>query len=259
VSIGDDSDRGKRRIDEAAKAAFLAALRGGARREDAAEATGFSLMGFYGARSRDPVFKTAWAEALAAPAAAARRVRAYEERGEVRIAPANRRVFQRRRRRNVRFDSTAQAVYLAHFATCGDSRPAAAAAGVHVSTVRYHRRNHSAFAEADKQALAEAYESLEIESVRQRLAAQKQLRAAIEDAAPNPPPGLVADYGAEFDRTMKLLARLDRKPRRPDHHGPRHGRWTFEQAIALLEKRMRALGLIKGPLPGAREGGGEGE
>src|SRR3954470_6823744 len=112
-----ESGTGQRRIGAAAKAAFLAALRGGARREDAAEAAGFSLMGFYGARHRDPVFKAEWAEALAAPPAAGRRVRAYEERGgaergEVRIAAANRRLYQRRRRRHVRFDAGAQAAYL---------------------------------------------------------------------------------------------------------------------------------------------------
>src|SRR4051812_40162603 len=119
----DDSRGGPRRIDAAAKAAFLAALRGGARREDAAEAAGFSLMGFYGARGRYPVFKAEWAEALAAPPAAGRRVRAYAERGtergEVRIAAANRRPYQRRRRRHVSFDAAAQAAYLAHFAANG--------------------------------------------------------------------------------------------------------------------------------------------
>jgi hypothetical protein len=252
MSGGDDSRRGQRPIDGAAKAAFLAALRRGDRREDAAEAAGFSLMGFYGARARDPVFKAEWAGALAAPAAAERRVRAYEERGtergEVRIAAANRRLYQRRRRRHVRFDAAAQAIYLAHFSTNGDSRAAAAAAGVSPSTVRLHRKTDPAFREAHKQALAEAYEYLEIESVRQRLAAQQRLRAAIEAAEPTRPPELAAEAAAEFDRTMKLLARLDRKPRSPDRHGPRHGRWTFEQASALLEKRLNGFGVGADPV-----------
>jgi hypothetical protein len=246
---GDDSRPRSRLIDAAAKAAFLERLRLGDRREDAAEAAGFSLMGFYGARARDPVFKAEWAEALAAPAAAERRVRAYEERGaergEVRIAAANRRLFQRRRRRHVRFDAAAQATYLAHFATHGDSRAAAAAAGVSVSTVRLHRRTDPAFAEAEREALARAYDYLEVESVRQRLAAQERLRAAIEAAEPDPPSELIAEDGAEFDRTMKLLARFDRQRRRPDRHGPR-APWTFEQAILALEKRLRALGIDTG-------------
>jgi hypothetical protein len=241
--MDDEPDSRPRRIDSAAKAAFLERLRQGDRRDDAAEAAGFSLMGFYGARARDPAFRAEWSAALAAPAAAGRRVRAYEERGEVRIAPANRRLYQRRRRRHVRFDATAQAIYLAHFSTNGDSRAAAAAAGVSPSTVRLHRKTDPAFREAHKQALAEAYEYLQVESVRQRLAAQQRLRAAIEAAEPARPPELAAEAAAEFDRTMKLLARLDRRPRRPDRHGPRHGRWTFDQAIALLEKRLDALGV----------------
>jgi hypothetical protein len=45
---------------------------------------------------------------------------------------------------------------------------------------------------------------------------------------------------------MKLLARWDRRPRRPDSRfkpGGRRQRWTFEDAIALLDKKLRALGL----------------
>jgi len=52
-----DSGRPLRGIGDAAKAAFLAGLRRGESREDAAAAAGFSLMGLYGARGRDPVFK----------------------------------------------------------------------------------------------------------------------------------------------------------------------------------------------------------
>jgi hypothetical protein len=200
------------RIGAAAKADFLAGLRRGESREDAAAAAGFSLMGFYGARRRDPAFGADWTEALATSAAAERRVRAYAERGEraergeVRIACANRRVYQRRRRRNVRFDAAAQAIYLAHFAAHCDSRAAAEAAGVHESTVELHRRNDPAFAEAHDAPLAEGYRNLEEESVRLRLAAQKRLRAAIEAAGPLRPPGLTAEEGARV---------------RPHHEGPR--------------------------------------
>jgi hypothetical protein len=252
MSGNDDSRGPRRRIDEAAKAEFLAGLRRGGSREDAAFAAGFSLMGFYGARARDPAFKVGWTEALAASAAAERRVRAYAERGErlargeLRIASAYRRVYQRRRRRNVRLDAAAQAVYLTHFAAHCDTRAAAAAAGVHESTVRLHRRNDPAFAEAHDAALAEGYRHLEEETVRLRLAAQKRLRAAVEAAGPRRPPDLAAEEGAEFDRIMKLLARWDRKPRRPDSRftpGGRRQRMTFDEAIVLLDKKLRALGL----------------
>lgn len=282
MSGKDDSRGPQRRIDAAAKHAFLAGLGRGERREDAAAAAGFSLTGFYGARGRDPAFKAGWTEALAASAAAERRVRAYAtrgergERGEVRIASANRRVYQRRRRRNVRFDAAAQAIYLAFFAATGDTKASAAAAGVSESTVHLHRRTDPAFAEAHREALAEAYVRLEAEALRLRLAAQAKLRAAIE-AADDPPRhgererrarrgggggsepklacpecGRTADEDAEFDRVMKLLARWDRKPRRVERGfkpGGRRQRWTFEEAIALLDRKMRALGLRTSPPP----------
>src|SRR3712207_5850139 len=120
--VGDSRRPHRSPIDAAAKAAFVAALRSGASREEAAFGAGFSLMGFYGARRRDPAFAVAWIEALASSAADERRLRAYAERseragrGEVRIAPANRRIYQRRLRRNVRFDAGRQAVVIAHFA-----------------------------------------------------------------------------------------------------------------------------------------------
>jgi len=274
-----------RRIGAAAKAEFLAGLCRGEPREDAAAAAGFSLTGFYRARRRDPVFAAGWTEALAASAAAERRTCAYAERGErgergeVRIASANRRVYQRRRRRNVRFDAKAQAVYLAHFAVTGDTRASAAAAGVSESTVTLHRRNDRAFAEAHDSALAEAYVWLEAEALRLRLAAQKRLHAAIEAAGDPPRDGrgerragrgggggpaadltpcphcgrtADADADAEFDRIMKLLARWDRKPRRPDSRfkpGGRRQRTTFEEAIMLLARRMEALGIPIPPPP----------
>jgi hypothetical protein len=275
MSGNDDSRAPQRRIDEPAKATFLAGLHRGESREDAAFAAGFSLMGFYGARSRDSAFKAGWTEALAASAAAERRLRAYAERGErlargeLRIASANRRAYQRRRRRNVRFHADAQAVYLTHFAAHCDTRAAAAAAGVHESTVRLHRRNDPAFAEAHDAALAEGYRQLEEETVRLRLAARKRLRAAIEavcpersrGAGPRRPLALAAcpecsrraEEGAEFERIMKLLARWDRKPRRPESGfkpGGQRQRWTFEMAMIALGRRLEALGI---PIPSPRQ------
>ncbi|MEA3014714.1 MAG: hypothetical protein QOD42_3259 [Sphingomonadales bacterium] len=271
MSGKDDSRWPQRRIDAAAKAAFLGSLRRGERREDAAAAAGFSMMGFYGARGRDPAFKAEWVKALATSAAAERRLRAYAGRGtpgEARIASANRRIYQRRWHRNVRFTAERQAIFLAHFALTCDTTAAAAAAGVSESTITYHCRHDPAFAEAYAQALQEGYVFLEAEALRLRLAAQKKLRAAIEAAGDTVPPRLAAcpecgrvaddrrstaEEGAEFDRIMKLLARWDRKPRRVDSRfkeGGRRQRWTFEEAIALLDKKLRALGVrISAPPP----------
>lgn len=249
--------RAQRFIDGAVKAAFLAALRSGARREDAADSSGFSLMGFYGARSRDPAFAAAWAEALALPPAGERRARAYErrgyqERGEVLIAPCNRRLLQRRRRRHVRFDENARATFLAHFASDCDTNAAAAAAGVSVATIHYRRRKDPDFAAAYAEALAEGYAHLEAELLRRRLAAQKKLREAIE-SAPGPRPVRPAtpeDEAAEFARAMKLLAHHDRKPRRPERgfrEGGRRQAWTFDRAILALGRKLDAMGAPPAP------------
>lgn len=243
----DDSGAPQGGIDAAAKARFLEALRDGARREDAAAAAGFSLTGFYGARRRDPAFAAAWKEALAAGPAAERRGRAYETRGEIRIAPANRRPLQRRRRRHVRFDADRQALFLAHFARNADTRAAAAEAGVCEATVDNHRRTDPAFAAAFEEALDSAYVRLEVELLRQRLAALARLRAAIEEADPPDAPAL-AETAAEFDRVLKLLARRDRKPRAPEGTGTRRRVWSFEAAIALLAARLAALDIPVRPL-----------
>lgn len=253
---GTDDSRGPSRcIGDAAKSAFLDALRAGARREDAAAGAGFSLTGFYGARRRDPDFAAAWEEALARPAAAERRRGAYVERGacpepgrgETRITPNNRRGLQRRRMRHVRFDDRRRAVFLHHFGWSCDARDAAARAGVSESTVYLHRRTDPGFAEEFGAALDQGYVRLEAEAVRQRLAAQQALRDALEEADEIPPEAAV-----EFDRVLKLLDRRDRRARRPERSaspGSPRRVWTFDAAIALLDKRLKALGLAVPPLP----------
>jgi hypothetical protein len=248
----------ERRIDAAAKAAFVAGLHQGLCREDAAAAAGFSLTGFYGARRRDRAFGAEWQRALAQPPAAERRARAYAERGEVRIAPANRRLLQRRRRRHVRFDAGRRELYVTRLAESCDSVAAAEAAGIHPSTARLHRRTDPDFDAACREALEQGYVLLHAEALRQRLEAQKRLRAVIERAGPVPPPALLAEAGAEFDRIMKLLARHDRKPPRPDSRftpGGRRQLWTFEDSIVALDKALDAFGLRRAILPPAEEEG----
>ncbi len=260
---GKTQGRPQRRIDAAAKATFLAGLREGLRREDSAAAAGFSLMGFYNARARDPAFAAGWKAALAMPPAAARRARAYEERGEVRIVGCNRRFLQRRRRL-VRFTAERREIYVTRLAETCDSGAAAEAAGVHPATARYHRRIDPDFDSACREALAEGYAFLETEIVRLRLEAQKRLRAAIDRADPAALPALLAEQGAEFDRVMKLLARFDRKPRRPDSRftpGGRRQAWTFEDSIRELDKALdafaRKTGTPREPMKGEGEGEGE--
>ena len=224
---------------------------------------------------------------LASSAAAERRVGAYAERdaraerGEVRIACANRRLLQRRRRRNVRFDAARQALFLAHFAATCDVTAAAGAAGVAVSTVHLHRRTDFAFAHACRTALAEGYALLEIEALRLARAAQARHRAAVERGLADPyghgqsggiagrggleaaTPGvseertcpscgasLPPDPDDAFDRAMKLLARRDRKGRNSEGDfapGGRRQEWTPDRALALLDRHLRALGARRTP------------
>jgi len=249
-----------RQIGAQAKAIFLAGLQGGLTREGAAAAAGFSLTGFYGARSRDPGFAAEWQSALALPPAAQRRALAYEERGEVRISGANRRLLQRRRRRNVRFTAERRETYLAAFIATGDRVAAAAEAGVSPGTVDYHRRRDPAFAEACRLAWAECVVRLEAEAIRLRLAAADRLREVVEAAADSPHRPLLADEGAEFDRIMRLLDFADRKPRRPASNfqpGSRHAPWTFEDAIRKLDKALDAYGVERIPLPPEEGEGGD--
>jgi hypothetical protein len=254
-----DSGRRRVRIDAAAKAACLEGLLTGARVADLAAAIGVTPQALQRARKRDPLFDAGWRAAHAASAAAERGLAvegSIGPAGEERIASNNRRGLQVRKMRHVRFDAKRQQRFLAHFAWSADTLAAAAEAGVCETTVYNQRRSNPAFAEEFQAALDQAYARLEAEALRQRLAAQQALRAAVERSEPGAEPGaaplLPADMAAEFERVLKLLARWDRKPRRPERQTTPDGRresWSFEGAIALLSRRLAALGLEVPPLP----------
>ena len=250
MSGNSDSRAPRPRIDAAAKAAFINALCRGERREDAAKAIGFTLIGLYGAKRRDPAFSAGWSAAMAASAAAERRARTRRRGGsgdgpgEERITANARRPLQRRWMRNVRFDEERRALFFTHFVGSCDTRAAAEAAGVSESTVNYHVRTDPGFEAEFVRALEKGYVFLEAEALRQRLAAQRRLRDLLAEAPPDA--SVPADLAAEFERVMKLLARHDRKPRRPDRDlppGSSRRAWTFENAIALLERRLKVLGV----------------
>jgi hypothetical protein len=105
-----------------------------------------------------------------------------------------------------------------------------------------HRRNNPEFATLWDVTLREAVAGLEAEAVRQRVEMQRRLRDNLE------PKGEMA---AEFERVMALLARWDRRDGRVGPREIRHGRqkrWTFEDAMTALDKRLRSLGLRHGIL-----------
>jgi hypothetical protein len=212
-------------VDPHSLGAFLQVLMRGGSRQEAAAAGGFHLSTFERHRKRDAAFDAAWREA--------------DAKGNCPrfIAPANRRKWQLQRVRRPRFDAGRKAIFLDHFAGTCDLTAAAEAAGVCVATVRRHRRIDPVFAAECRAALEQGYERLQEEAVRARLEAQEKMRKG------RMPKGEIA---AEFDRQMKLLAQW----RRPDgtlaprRHGKAAARaWSFDEAIAVLAKRLDALGI----------------
>lgn len=230
-------------MDSAAKARFVAALREGVPRDEAARRAGFTSQAFYYARRRDAVFRFAWIWALELSAADEHALLACPagalDEDEV-IAPNSNRRLQRRRTRRRRFDDERKRIFLAHFAGTADAHAAAAAAGVGYSTVVQHRLRDSEFARGWAEALDVAYAALEAEAVRQRLEAQRKLREGLC------PSGEIAN---EFERVLRLLARYERRNGRiglREVDPGRERRWTFDEAIAELDRSLRALGARHG-------------
>jgi hypothetical protein len=239
-------------IDAAAKVAMLAALREGRRLGEVAAAYGVTLQAFYRARRRDPLFAAAWRDAHALSAEAERRPAEVTDGDEDRIAPNNRRPLQRRKMRHVRFDERRKGIFLVHFARSCDLLAAASAAGVCERTVFNHRQLDPAFAAAFQAALEAGHVRLEAEALRQRLEAQKRLRSAIEKAEADGDPLPLREQGIEFERAMKMLARWDRKHGSLGPREVRHGHQKvslFEDAIILIDRKLRNLGLRTGVPP----------
>ena len=143
--------------------------------------------------------------------------------------------LQRSGRRH-RFTAERKALYLSHFATTCDSKAAAAAAGVHVSTVYHHRRADADFAAECRRAKAESYEHLEAELVRLRLEALERMRRRGGDD----PPELAEE---EFDRALQLLREHRKTLAGRGGEGVARARWDFDKALDALEKKLRAFGV----------------
>ncbi|MBC7986334.1 MAG: hypothetical protein H7X93_06640, partial [Sphingomonadaceae bacterium] len=161
---GTGDSRRARRVDEAAKWRFLAALGEGASVLGAAKAGGFCATSFYKERERDEAFFRAWAEAIGA------------EFSPI-VRPGFKRRLQRRKFRRQRFDEERRAAFLSQFARSCNIREAAAIAGVSESTVYLHRSQDAGFADAFQEALAQGYARLEVELLEERLEARRRLRA----------------------------------------------------------------------------------
>ncbi len=244
----------RRLIDAPTMACFLAALRRGARRAEAAHAVGFHLNALQNARVRDPLFRLAWGWAedlVAADLSAARNAATSADEDEdgvpIRYASQGGRILQRRRMSWLRFTPERQRRFLDHFAGTADAGAAAQAAGVCIQTVNNHRRRDPEFAPAYQEALELAYLKLQAEALRQRHEARQRLRDGLM------PEGEMSE---DFDRVMQLLRYWKRRDGGlgPRPAGLRGRSWTFDEAMELLEKKMLALGVkIEEPVEDGKE------
>ena len=242
-------------------AAFLFGLARGATVQGAAAAAGMSVATLYYRRKRCAVLAQAWREALAAwdadLAGAADDAAGAADGGEREAARGTivrwhaGRGPMRKRKRPVEFDRKRKQAFLDHFAETCNLEASAAAAGVSLSAVYRALKTDPAFAEGFEEALKAGYLFLEAEAVRQQREAQQAYRID--------PKGEAAAHS--FERTMQLLREYKRPGggigRRAARQGDARSRWTFEEAMAALETKLKHFGVEiveeeePGPGPGS--------
>ena len=203
---------------------FLDWLRRGASHEEAARAAGFNRASFFRLRKRDPGFAALW-EAAVEQSAGCRFVN-----------PGVGRRLQLRRNRSLRFTDARRQLFLEHFAGTCNLTDAAAAARISEGTIFATRARDPEFAADFQAALEQGYARLEADVLRRRVEAQQRLRTIAPAGEPEP----------EFERALKLLQRWERRDGTlgPRTRTPGRGRrWTFDEAIEALDKKLEALGV----------------
>ncbi|HET9640740.1 MAG TPA: hypothetical protein VFP12_16210 [Allosphingosinicella sp.] len=213
---------------------YVARLRKGENYAEAARGAGYDVGSFWRLRKRDPQFRAMCDEAIA------------RSSGVRFVHGGARRKLQLRRTRNTLFTPDRKAIFLARFAGTGNTAEAAAEAGVCEATVDKHRREDPDFERRFLETLDQAYVKLEADLVARRVAAQRRLRDVEPTGEPEP----------EFERAMKLLKRWDRRQGPPDSRAVGQGRqkrWDFADAVILLEKKLRNMGIPIEPLPPGHE------
>lgn len=223
-----EGKKAKRRLGGQEMAAFVAILEAGGTIKAAAEAAGCCVMTAYNRRKKDPAFAEAWDSAV------------EKANRPWLIAPKNGRRLQKWKPRGVKFTAERKAIYLACFAATCDSDEAARAAGVGDTTVYTHRKQDPEFGAAWEQALKDGYQRLAAELARQRLAAAEAYKAAVAAGAAAP------GEEQEFERGLALLklfqgrGGMGPEPRTRAAQGEKV--WSFAEAAAALEKRLKGLG-----------------
>ena len=221
----DEMARYSKALTPLAMGRFVEALEAGALVEAAAAAAGVAVSTLYFRRERDAAFAEAWDAAVA------------RSSGPVLVFCRSKRRYQKQRARRVRFDDKRKQVFLDRFAGSCNLAAAAEEAGVSSDTVHKHLRADASFAAAFDEALRLGYTLLEAETLGQHRADLEKFRVA-------PAPDALKDQS--FERSMKLLAYYRRRdggigPRPVEN---RWRKWTFDEAIVLLEKRLEKFGAL---------------
>jgi hypothetical protein len=221
---------GGRPLSALAMGEYVDRLSKGETHAEAARAAGHSRSAFFRLRKTDPEFAAMCGEA------------ALRSSGKRFIHGGRRRNLQLRRNRPTLFTPDRQEVFLARFAGTGNAAEAADEAGVCERTVDRHRQRDPDFNRRFLETLDQVYVKLEADLVARRVEAQRLLRDIEPTGEPEP----------EFERAMELLKRWDRRQGPPDSRAVGKGRqkrWNFEDAVTLLEKKLRNLGIPIEPLP----------
>ncbi len=229
--MGKDRGRGSMpRITALAMGEYVERLSRGENYEAAARGAGHSRSAFFQLRRRDAEF------ASVCEAAAAR------SSGKTFVHGTHGRKLQLRKTRRTVFTADRQDIFLAHFLGTADTAASAARAGVCEGTVDKMRQKNPDFDRRFREALDQAYVKLDADVAARRMAEQKRLREVEPTGAPEP----------EFERAMTLLKRWDRRHGPPDSRAVGRGareRWDFEEALALLERKLRNMGIAIAKLP----------
>lgn len=219
---------GRAAVTALAMGEYVERLSRGENHREAALGAGHSRNAFFRLRQRDPEFAAACDEAVS------------RSSGKRFIHGTRKRNLQLRRNRRTLFTPQRQDIFFTHFAATGNREEAAAEARVCVGTVDRHRRENPDFERRFREVLDQVYEKLEADLVAARMAAQQR---ALEVEP-------TAESGIEFDRALKMLQRWDRNRERQSRGGRSMAfRWDFSEALTLIEKKLRNMGIPILPLP----------
>ncbi len=228
-----------KRMGPRALGTFVRALERGDTVLEAARKAGVHASSFYRRRQSCPGFAEAWDEAVSRSDA------------PLLIAAGNKRRLQKRKSRRIRFTRDRKEKFIAHFAATCDQKASAEAAGVCASTVDKHLARDPEFAAAWQAALEVGYAALEAELLRQQRAAHEAHRQRPEPAYRVAPDPEAAAAAKDFERSLQLLIAWRRRDgrigRRDSPSGDPRQRWSFDEAMALLEKKLNALAARSNP------------